>query len=90
MEPYNNIYDTISKHTDLAKIKLATLNTKNKFTYFLDDLNINSSCKNMKNLNKNFDLMRQIFETNSIYSLEDESFITLSECNFVTSCTTPS
>ena len=78
------------KHTELAKAKLSTLNTKNKFTYFLDDLNLNNSPDNYKNINKNFDLMRQIFETNSIYSFDDETYITLSECNFLVSCTTPS
>lgn len=87
-EPYNTVHDIIAKHSPLAKAKMATLNTRNKFIYFIDDLNLNTSC-NTHSSSKTFELMRQIMETNAIYSFDEEIFLTLSEFNFVLACSTP-
>jgi hypothetical protein len=63
---------------------------KYSFLFFIDDLNVNYKSRNNTNdSSSNMELLREIFETQQLYSNEDHSYINLSNMNFIMTCTNP-
>jgi hypothetical protein len=86
-----------------SSLTAATSVPKNNFIYFIDDLNLNYSCSSVRHSmsssglmtsdnrasTANLELSRQILETHSMYSNETDYFVSLSDINFLFSCTYP-
>jgi GTPase SAR1 family protein len=92
-EPHNNLHRNISTQSPFIKSKFGeTTRTsrRSKYIYFVDDFNVSFSMSNSAPTSQNFELLRQINETQSVFSTEDDSLMLLSEVNFITTCTIPS
>jgi hypothetical protein len=94
MESYSTLQSSLLKHAAIAKPKqVPNKNDANgktrKFVYYIDDLNVTNKCEQSNKLNRTFSLMRQVMETNYLYSFDDEFFHSFSEYNYVVLCSTP-
>ena len=90
-EPSNSLYQTLIRHTPFCRAKKNSSLNAHKFpyVYFIDDLNSNAKCSLNPNNFYGAELVRHLIETNSLYSPEDEQFMTFSNINYILSCTLP-
>ena len=91
-EPDTSVYDTILRHAPFCRNKKSTSINGNKFDYilFLDDLNARQTCeKNVSSTSASLELVRQIIETKTVYSHEDDHFLPLNSVNLVLACAYP-
>jgi hypothetical protein len=95
LEPSTHIYDMMIRQTPFYKNKKYTsLNAyKYNYLYFIDDLNVSYTCnaeKKQRNATStNMELIRQVLETQMVYSNEEKSFISMNNINFVLTSTNP-
>lgn len=91
-EPNNGIYDILTKHLPFSKAKKypSLNNYSHDFIYFIDDLNVNyQSSVDKLSKSSTLELIRQIMETKSVYSDEDQALINLNNTSFLFACTYP-
>ena len=91
-EPDSFAYETILRHAPFCRNKKGMSINGNKFDYilFIDDLNTRQTCeKNVYQTSATLELIRQIIETRTIYSHDDDYFLPLNSINLILTCTYP-
>ena len=99
LEPNTFIYDNIIRQNRFYQNKKYISMNGHKYNnlYFIDDLNLSYQCPSQKNLqgksltnSSNMELMRQLLETQMIYSNEEKGFISImNNINFLFTSTNP-
>jgi hypothetical protein len=96
LEPNTHVYDMIIRQTQFYQNKKYTsLNAyKYNYLYFVDDVNVSYTCSAEKQnalsqTSTNMELIRQVLETQMVYSNEEKAFISMNNINFVLTSTCP-